>query len=87
MAKKLNHLPNREGYLLNPRRNRVIVLEDMNFIWEQSDLREIKKMWKMNLSVKYMADYFDRDPDEILLALIHLAKDDRIKNRIYGLKG
>lgn len=87
MVKKINHNPNRDGYLLNPRRNRIIVLEDMNFIWEQSDLREVKKMWEMNFSIIYMAEYFDRDPDEILLALIHLAKDDRIKSRIYGLRG
>lgn len=87
MAKKLNHLPNREGCLMDARRNRVIVCEDLNFIWEQSELREIKRMWKMNFSVKYMAEYFDRDPDEILIALIHLAKDDRIQSRIYGLKG
>jgi hypothetical protein len=86
MSKKINHHPNREGYLTNARLNRVIVLEDMNFIWEQSDLREVKKMWKMNFSIKYMAEYFDRDPDEILLALIHLAKDDRIKSRIYSLR-
>jgi hypothetical protein len=82
-----NHSPNRDGYLKDARMNRIIVLEDLNFIWERSELREIKKMWEKNFSVSYMADYFERDPDEILLALIHLAKDDRISARKNGFKG
>lgn len=76
-----------EALFVKPRRNRVIVLESLNFFWDEWELNEIAKMWKSNFSVKYMADYFDRDPDEILPALIHLAKEERIIKRKCGLLG
>lgn len=76
-----------EAYMLKPRRNRVIVLEGLNFFWDEPELEEIVQMWEEQFSVNYISDYFDRDPDEILLALLHLAKTDRIQKRNGGLFG
>lgn len=65
--------------------NRVIVLEDLNFIWEWHELTKMKHMWNKGISVEGIASTFNRDPDEILLALIHLARMDKIVSRNEGL--
>jgi predicted regulator of amino acid metabolism with ACT domain len=69
----------------NARLNRIIVCEYMNFIWDAPELKEIVKMWQMNLSIEYMANHFDRDPDEVIVAIIHLAREDKIIRRKEGL--
>lgn len=73
--------------LQEARRNRVIVLEDLNFLWDQVELKLVEKMWKEGESVGSIIEKADRDPDEILLALIHLAREDKIKHRKGGLFG
>lgn len=67
------------------RRNRVCVLEDLDFYWDEKELKTIKRMWLQELSVYYMALILDRDPDEILLAVIHLAREERIEKRKSGI--
>lgn len=79
--------PIKSALLREPRRNRVIVLEDLNFIWDQKELIELTKMWEQGKSVIAISSYFDRDPDEIILALMHLAKEERITSRKGGLFG
>lgn len=79
--------PYNEGNMREPRRNRVIVLENLNFIFDESEIREIKKMWELDLSINYMSEYLERDSDEIVLAIMHLAREERITQRRGGLKG
>lgn len=73
--------------LISARKNRIVVLEDLDFVWDDPDLKELKKLWKQGVGVVEMAEHFDRDSDEVLLALIHLARDDKIVGRESGLKG
>jgi hypothetical protein len=80
MAKK-------EADFRDARLNRVCVLEDLNFYWDEPELKEMRTMWKRGASCERMAAHFDRDPDEVVLALIHLARDDKIEARKRGLKG
>lgn len=70
---------------IEPRKNRVIVLEDLNFVWDGSELYALRKLWNKGRSIEHISDHFHRDPDEILLALIHLAREDRIEARKGGL--
>jgi len=63
----------------------VIVLEDLDFLWKQKDLIHIAEMWKEGDSVLSIAKHFKRDPDEVVLALLHLAKEKKIKKRKGGL--
>jgi hypothetical protein len=84
-AKVVKNYPYNEANLREPRKNRVIVLENLNFIFDEYELKDIKKMWNLELSVSYMSEYLNRDSDEILLALIHLAREDRITRRKAGL--
>ncbi|MBO0962368.1 hypothetical protein J1P26_21935 [Neobacillus sp. MM2021_6] len=73
--------------LVNARKKRVVILEDLDFVWDQPELNEIAQMWNRSLSVNYMAEHFNRDPDELLMAIIHLARNDKLVPRKYGLKG
>lgn len=77
----------KDALLIDARQNRVIVCEDMNFFWDEPELKDLKKMWDLTLSMEYMAEYFDRDPDEVLFALVHLARLDKIDRRKGGLLG
>lgn len=81
MANALKWVPNWEWTDIE------IVLENCNFFWRRSHLRELREMWDKNYSIQYMANYFDRDPDEILLALLHLSKENRVSKRKFGLFG
>lgn len=65
------------------RKNRIIVCEDLNFIWDEPELEEIKNMWNGQRCIDGIAEEFNCDPDEILIALIHLARTRKIK-RIKG---
>jgi hypothetical protein len=76
-----------EDSFVPARKNRVVVLEDCNFIWEKFELDRIVKMWREGMTIFYMGEALKRDPDEVLLAIIHLARKDLIKNRKGGGAG
>lgn len=64
----------------NPRRQ-IVVCSDLNLVWEARDLVEITRMWNKGMGLRYMADYFNRDADEIMIACIHLARRNKITSR------
>lgn len=68
-----------------PRQNRIIVLEDLNFVWDELELEEVARQWEIGKDVRLIAESFNRDPDEVLLALIHLAKEEMVFRRKGGL--
>jgi hypothetical protein len=84
-AKVIKNFPYNEGNLRDPRMNRVIVLENLNFIFDESELNEINELWDKDSSLTDIAEYFKRDPDEIFLALFHLSREKKIKRRRGGL--
>ena len=71
----------------SPRKNRIVILEELNFIWDEPELKEMSKMWESEIAVQHIAERFNRDADEVLLALIHLARAKRISSRACGLGG
>ncbi|TCJ01345.1 hypothetical protein [Cytobacillus praedii] len=75
----------KQSILRNPRKNRVVVLEDLNFFWDEPELKELPECWELGGDVRLVALHFDRDPDEVLMALIHLARKDKITRRKGGL--
>jgi hypothetical protein len=52
-----------------------ILCEEMNFVWCEFELAELKDMLQFGMSHREIADYFERDPDEILIASLHLDKE------------
>lgn len=80
MAKPVTDLIPRDA-----RKNRIIVCEDMNFIWDSPELKQVAKLWKQCKSVEEIGKYFKRDPDEVIFALIHLARQNKIERRKGGI--
>ncbi|MEX3715406.1 hypothetical protein ABFV99_23830 [Cytobacillus horneckiae] len=71
--------------LLKPRKNRIVVLEDLNFVWDEPELMELAELWGQEYSVMYISDQLGRDTDEVIIGLIHLAREDLISQRCGGL--
>ena len=67
------------------RKKSVIILEKAAFIWDEPELEELAVMWDEGVSIVDMAKLFDKAPVEILLAVIHLALEQKIKPRTGGL--
>lgn len=67
--------------------HRVIVCEDLNFFWDEPELKTLVRMWDVGVSVAEIAQHFKRDPDEVRIALIHLAREKKIGSRKGGLEG
>jgi hypothetical protein len=65
----------------------MIILEDINFEWSTSDIARAIDMWKNKESIIEIAKAFNRDPDEVLLLLLHLARQRKIKKRKVNLYG
>lgn len=63
----------------------IVVCEQLDFLWDWSELRELSQIWEQGLSVSYAATYFERPVAEIMLAIMHLARIDKIKRRKGGL--
>lgn len=78
----INVTAKNEYFFREPRLNRVIVLDSLNYLWEREDLKKLKRMRAKGLAVKEMVyEFEDRDPDETLIALIHLATNEEEKYR------
>jgi hypothetical protein len=78
MGRKLN-----DGFI-PARKNKVIVCEELNFYWDEPELEKLQRFWSRGLSTEKIAEHFKRDPDEVLIALIYLAREDLIKTRKGG---
>jgi hypothetical protein len=73
----VKEIPYNEGCLRKPRLNRVIVLDDLNYYWPRKHLRWLRELKAKGYSVQEITKYFARDPDEVLIALIHLATSEK----------
>jgi len=78
-----------EAHMQRKRRNLNLVLEELDFSWDEDELLELARMNDEGASIREMNEVFKReDPDEIFLALFHLAKTGRIKKidlkRLFG---
>ncbi|RID87076.1 hypothetical protein D1953_07105 [Peribacillus asahii] len=72
-------MANKISRLNKPRMNRVIVLEELNFVWDECELEEVASMVNQGDDFFKIGQHFKRDPDEVLLAFIHLARQDKVK--------
>jgi hypothetical protein len=77
-----------ESYHMTEQRQKVyIALEELNFIWDFRQVRELDEMWRRGFSLQYMAEYFDRDPDEVAILLMDRLRRGRIRPRKGGIFG
>ncbi|NGP46003.1 hypothetical protein G4V62_13980 [Bacillaceae bacterium SIJ1] len=57
----------------------------MDFIWDDADLSDFAELWRGGMSLVGIAGHFRRDIDECALAVMHLARENRIKRRRNGI--
>ncbi len=58
-----------------------------NFRWEPADVREVIHLWDAGVSMLTIAAKFDRDPDELAVLVIDLARRGVIGERQKRRKG
>lgn len=63
----------------------ITILENLDFIWDLHELKELQYMWRKGYSVNYASDYFERPVEEIVLAIMHLSREEKIARRKGGL--
>jgi hypothetical protein len=68
--------------LKDTRRNRVIVLEEMNFLWDEDDLIKLAKWDAGGYDLFQIAEFFKRDPDEVWAAWMHLARQGKLLKKV-----
>ncbi|MGG5463514.1 hypothetical protein [Clostridium sp. B9] len=66
----------------------TIILEDLNFRWEDKTIERIIKLWKCGVGLKEITRISKRQGDEVFLLLLHLAREGKITKReghIWGI--
>lgn len=72
-------------YRKGERRNLYIALEELDMFWDEDEVRQVKEAWDKNESVFAIAKRMERDPDEVAVLLMDLARKGRIEKRVMGL--
>lgn len=72
-------------YLKNERRNLYIALEELDMLWDEEDVLRVKNAWKNNESVFAIGEKLQRDPDEVAVLIMDLARKGTIEKRALGL--
>jgi hypothetical protein len=61
--------------------------EDFDWRWERDDVMKLDELWKLGYNIITIADYFHRDPDEVLVLLFDRMRKGRLEQRAGGLTG
>ena len=75
---------------LQPRERLYIACEDLDLSWYHHEVRQVIADWEAGVPLGDMASRLGRDPDEVAILLMDLARQGRIKPReggVYGAKG
>ena len=67
-----------------------IILEDLDFSWEQKQIDRAEYLWGEGFGVPDIAAEFKRSVDETFLLMLHLSREGKIKKRVgyfWGGKG
>lgn len=69
----------------NSRRNLYVALEELDMLWDEDDILLVREAWKNNESVFTIGEKLQRDPDEVALLIMDLARKNVIRKRPIGL--
>lgn len=61
--------------------------EDCDFIWTTQQLEYFRRQWNAGVGIQQIAEYFDRDADELIILAIDQARQGEIQPRIGALLG
>ncbi len=65
----------------------MIILEDLNFQWEPTDVFKVKELWKQGEHLEVIAKAVARSEEETFLLLLHLARIRQVRERSNGILG
>ena len=74
------------AYMTKRRRNIYIACEDMDFTWDERQVYAVAEMYRKGATVYEIASDpgIDRDPDEVAILIMDLARQDVIKPKDFG---
>lgn len=58
-----------------------LALEDLNFVWCESEVLQVIDLWEQGLNIWGIAAKVERDPDEVAILIMDLARKERITPR------
>jgi hypothetical protein len=61
--------------------------ESLEWRWEEKKVRDFDELWRLGYNIYTIANYFDRDPDEVLILAIDRVRSEKISQRAGGLLG
>lgn len=64
-----------------------LVLEDVNWYWDEREVKQFDALWKQGKDIWEIASAFDRDPDEVALLVMDRRKKGAIRCRPNGVYG
>ncbi|MCQ6305482.1 helix-turn-helix domain-containing protein [Bacillus cereus] len=72
-------------YMKKERHNLYIALEEMDMFWDEDEVWRVKEAWNNNESIFAISEKLQRDPDEVTLLIMDLARKGAIGKRTLGL--
>lgn len=69
------------------RRNIYTALEDINFLWDEDQLPDVRYLWNQGLPLGDMAKYFKRKPIEVFVLVLDQMEHGQLKAREGGIHG
>ena len=77
-------LAQQRKYMKNERRNLYIALEELDMLWDEDEVVQVKEAWNNNESVFAIGEKMQRDPDEVALLIMDLARKGAIEKGRWG---
>ncbi|MHB1420820.1 MAG: hypothetical protein ACYCX4_14785, partial [Bacillota bacterium] len=72
---------------LRPKEPLYTMLEDLDFSWYAGQVQQVIGWWNEGISIFEMGICLARDPDEIAMLIMDLARQGRIQKRETGALG
>lgn len=69
------------------RSERVIILEQLNMIWDKKEIEGFRYLWKEGISIVDISNYFNRSQEECVALVLDQSMKGMIKQRKGGLLG
>jgi len=76
-----------DKWKLRPEQELLITLEDLDFSWYLDEVTLVKKLWLCGCHLADIAKKVRRDPDEVAILIMHLARQGEISKREGGAFG
>jgi hypothetical protein len=61
--------------------------DDINFFWDEKEVMAFDELWKNGTNILDIAEFFNRDPDEVMILGIDRARKGFIGKRKGGIVG